>query len=72
MEAAAAALEAAEQIAAQPAEAIREIKSLLLTGYGTDLRSRYDRENTAARTTLRPRPVAEMFGEFFGAPAGID
>ena len=68
----AAALEAAVQIAAQPAAAIREIKSLLLDGYGTDLRSRYDRENTAARTTLRPGPVAEMFGEFFGIRAGSD
>jgi len=62
-----AALEAAAQIAAQPPEAIREIKSLLLAGHGRDLRSRYDRENTVARTTLRPRAVGDMFTEFFGA-----
>ncbi|CCW11631.1 enoyl-CoA hydratase/isomerase family protein [Rhodococcus aetherivorans] len=66
------ALEAAAQIAAQPPEAVREIKSLLLAGHGKDLRSRYDRENAVARTALRPRPIGDMFTEFFGARAGTD
>ncbi|MDV7352851.1 enoyl-CoA hydratase/isomerase family protein [Rhodococcus oxybenzonivorans] len=59
------ALEAAEQIAAQPPESMREIKALLLEGPGQGLRSRYDRENTVSRTTLRPRPVEEMFSSYF-------
>lgn len=67
-----AATAAAMQIATQPPEAVREIKSLLLTGPGSDLRSRYDRENAAARSTLRPRPIAEMFTEFFRARAGTE
>ncbi|MEE2060490.1 enoyl-CoA hydratase/isomerase family protein [Rhodococcus artemisiae] len=67
-----AALGAARQIAAQPPEAIREIKTLLLAGHGNDLRSRYDRENTVARTTLRTRAVGEIFTEFFGARVGTD
>ena len=59
------ALEAAEQIAAQPPESMREIKALLLEGPGQGLRSRYDRENTVSRTTLRPRSVEEMFSSYF-------
>lgn len=64
-----AALEAAEQIAAQPPESMREIKALLLDGPGQGLRSRYDRENVVSRTTLRPRPVEEMFRSYFGSRA---
>lgn len=64
-----AALEAAGEIAAQPPESMREIKTLLLDGPGRDLRSRYDRENVVSRTTLRPRPVEEMFGSYFGRRA---
>ncbi|MFC9761128.1 enoyl-CoA hydratase/isomerase family protein [Rhodococcus jostii] len=64
-----AALEAAEQIAAQPPESMREIKALLLEGAGNGLRSRYDRENVVSRTTLRPRPVEEMFSSYFGSRA---
>ncbi|MFC9556146.1 enoyl-CoA hydratase/isomerase family protein [Rhodococcus sp. NPDC056960] len=63
------ALEAAGQIAAQPPESLREIKALLLEGPGRDLRSRYDRENVVSRTTLRPRPVEEMFTSYFGSRA---
>ncbi|RZL74521.1 MAG: enoyl-CoA hydratase/isomerase family protein [Rhodococcus sp. (in: high G+C Gram-positive bacteria)] len=63
------ALEAAQQIAAQPPESMREIKSLLLEGPGNGLRSRYDRENAVSRTTLRPRPVEEMFSSYFGSRA---
>ena len=59
------ALEAAEEIAAQPPESMREIKALLLEGPGQGLRSRYDRENAVSRTTLRPRPVEEMFSSYF-------
>ena len=64
-----AALEAAEQIAAQPPESMREIKALLLEGPGNGLRSRYDRENAVSRTTLRQRPVEEMFSSYFGSRA---
>lgn len=66
------AVDAATQIATRPPEAVREIKSLLLAGQGRDLRSRYDRENVVARTTLRPQPVADMFTDFFGARTGTD
>jgi 2-(1,2-epoxy-1,2-dihydrophenyl)acetyl-CoA isomerase len=59
------ALEAAEQIAAQPPESMREIKALLLEGPGQGLRSRYDQENAVSRTTLRPRPVEEMVSSYF-------
>ncbi|MFF0816334.1 enoyl-CoA hydratase/isomerase family protein [Rhodococcus sp. NPDC003318] len=59
------ALEAATELAGQPAEGLREIKTLLLDGPGRDLRTRYDRENTVGRTTLRPRPVTDLFSGFF-------
>ena len=62
---AAAALEAAVQLAAQPPEGLREVKALLLDGPGRDLRTRYDRENTVSRTTLRPRPITDLFAGFF-------
>lgn len=67
-----AALDVADQIANKPPEAIREIKSLLLAGQGSDLRSRYDRENTVARIALRPRVIGDTFAEFFRAPAGTE
>jgi enoyl-CoA hydratase/carnithine racemase len=63
------ALEAAEQIAAQPPESMREIKALLLEGAGQGLRSRYDRENAVSRTTLRPPPIEEMFSSYFESRA---
>lgn len=62
---AAAALEAANQLAAQPPEALREIKALMLDGPGRGLRTRYDRENTVSRTTLRPRQITDLFAGFF-------
>ncbi|WP_068268853.1 enoyl-CoA hydratase/isomerase family protein [Aldersonia kunmingensis] len=61
----AAALAAAIQLAEQPPEALREIKALLLGGHGRDLRARYDRENAVSRSTLRPRPIADLFAGFF-------
>ncbi|EME19831.1 enoyl-CoA hydratase/isomerase family protein [Rhodococcus triatomae] len=62
------ALDAATELAAQPPEGLREIKALLLDGPGRDLRTRYDRENTVARTTLRPRPITDLFSGFFTRP----
>ncbi|GAA4484562.1 enoyl-CoA hydratase-related protein [Rhodococcus olei] len=59
------ALDAAVQLAGQPPEGLREIKALLLDGPGRDLRARYDRENTVSRTTLRPRPITDLFAGFF-------
>lgn len=59
------AVEAATELAAQPPEGLREIKALLLDGPGRDLRARYDRENSVSRTTLRPRPVTDLFAGFF-------
>ncbi|AZG47685.1 enoyl-CoA hydratase/isomerase family protein [Gordonia insulae] len=61
----AAALRAAIELAGQPPEALREIKALLLAGPGRSLRSRYDRENEIARTLLRPRPISDVFADFF-------
>lgn len=66
------AITAATQIAAQSPDAIREIKTLLLAGQGSDLRSRYDRENTVARTALRPRSIGETFAGFFSNPPGAE
>jgi enoyl-CoA hydratase/carnithine racemase len=62
---AAAALAAAIELAAQPADGLRDIKALLLNRHGRDLRSRYDRENTVARRVLGDQPVTEMFAGFF-------
>ncbi|MFW0785245.1 enoyl-CoA hydratase/isomerase family protein [Gordonia sp. CPCC 206044] len=59
------ALRAATELAAQPPAGLREIKRLMLDGPGHDLRTRYDRENTVSRTTLRPRPVTDLFAGFF-------
>lgn len=59
------AIDTATQLAEQPPEGLREIKALLLDGPGRDLRARYDRENSVARTTLRPRPITDMFSGFF-------
>lgn len=56
---------AATELAAQPSAVLREIKALLLDGVGRDLRARYDRENYVARTTLRPRPITDLFAGFF-------
>ncbi|MGV9743715.1 enoyl-CoA hydratase/isomerase family protein [Rhodococcus zopfii] len=63
-----AALAAAVQLAGQPPEWLRAIKALLLGGPGRELRARYDRENTVSRTTLRPRPIADLFAGFFSRP----
>jgi enoyl-CoA hydratase/carnithine racemase len=54
----------AATIAANDPAAVREVKRLLLTGPGHETRSRYDAENTAMMTTIRPRPMQEIFGRF--------
>ncbi|MBA4026345.1 MAG: enoyl-CoA hydratase/isomerase family protein [Gordonia sp.] len=62
---AAEALQAATELAAQPADGLRDLKALLLDRHGRDLRARYDRENALARSALGNRSVAEMFAGFF-------
>ena len=62
-----AALKVAEDIAAQPPEGLQQIKQLLLEGPGRNLRARYERENSAVRSTLRQQPIAEMFSAFFAS-----
>jgi enoyl-CoA hydratase/carnithine racemase len=59
-----AAVEAAAQIAANDPTAVAEVKRLLLTGQGRDLRARYDAENTAMLTTVRPKPMDQTFARF--------
>jgi enoyl-CoA hydratase/carnithine racemase len=59
------AVAAASEIAAMDPAAVREVKHLLLNGMGEELRARYDRENTVMLSTLRPKPMKEMFAPFF-------
>jgi 2-(1,2-epoxy-1,2-dihydrophenyl)acetyl-CoA isomerase len=56
----------AASIAANNPKAVREVKRLLVTGPGRDTRARYDAENTAMMTTIRPRPMTEIFSGFLG------
>lgn len=58
------ALGLAEEIAAHPPDGIAEIKRLLHAGPGRALQDRYEAENVVMRTTLRPRPMSEVFAEF--------
>lgn len=66
---AAVALQVATELAARPADGLRDLKALLLDRHGRDLRARYDRESALARSALGNRSVAEMFAGFF-AEAG--
>ena len=54
----------AATIAANEPKAVREVKRLLVSGPGRDTRARYDAENTAMMTTIRPRPMSEVFSAF--------
>jgi enoyl-CoA hydratase/carnithine racemase len=58
------ALALAAEIAANPPEGITEAKRLLHAGPGRGLRDRYEAENVAMRTTLRPKPMPELFARF--------
>ncbi|MGH9035607.1 MAG: enoyl-CoA hydratase/isomerase family protein [Acidimicrobiia bacterium] len=61
------ALGLAQEIAANPPAGIAEIKRLLHAGPGRALQERYEAENVVMRTTLRPRPMSEVFAEFLTA-----
>jgi enoyl-CoA hydratase/carnithine racemase len=58
------ALRLAEEIATNPPEGIAEAKRLLHAGPGRGLRERYEAENVVMRTTLRPKPMPELFARF--------
>jgi 2-(1,2-epoxy-1,2-dihydrophenyl)acetyl-CoA isomerase len=58
------AIAAAAEIAANDPVAVSEVKRLLLAGVGRELRARYDNENTVMLTTLRPKPMKDMFASF--------
>ena len=40
------------------------VKQLLQAGPGRDLRARYDAENTAMMTAVRPGPMTDVFSRF--------
>jgi 2-(1,2-epoxy-1,2-dihydrophenyl)acetyl-CoA isomerase len=61
------ALRLAEEIAAHPPGGIAETKRLLHAGSGRGLQDRYEAENLVMRTTLRPRPMPELFARFLDA-----
>lgn len=63
-------MELAESVAAHDPAAVREVKRLLLAGPGRDTRARYDAENTAMRTSLRPRAMTEVFRSFLTRARG--
>ncbi len=58
------ALALAESIAANPPEGIEQVKRLVHDGPGRRLQDRYEAENVVMRTTLRPRPMGELFAGF--------
>jgi enoyl-CoA hydratase/carnithine racemase len=64
------ALALAESIAANPPEGIEEVKRLVHAGPGRSLKDRYEAENVAMRTTLKPRPMGDLFAGFLGRDAG--
>jgi enoyl-CoA hydratase/carnithine racemase len=61
------ALALAAEIAANPPAGIAEAKRLLHAGPGKGLQDRYEAENVVMRTTLRPRPMPELFAGFLGS-----
>jgi len=61
------ALGLATEIAANPPEGITETKRLLHAGPGRALQDRYEAENVVMRTTLRPKPMPELFARFLDA-----
>jgi enoyl-CoA hydratase/carnithine racemase len=61
------ALALAAEIAANPPQGIAQAKRLLHAGPGRSLQDRYEAENVVMRTTLRPRPMPELFARFLAA-----
>jgi 2-(1,2-epoxy-1,2-dihydrophenyl)acetyl-CoA isomerase len=59
-----AAIGLARQVAALPPEGVRAVKQLLQAGPGRDLRARFDAENTAMMTTVRPGAMTDVFSRF--------
>ena len=59
-----AAIALASQVAALPPEGVRAVKQLLQAGPGRDLRARFDAENTAMMTAVRPGPMTDVFSRF--------
>lgn len=58
------ALSLAAEIAANPPGGVAETKRLLHAGPGRGLQDRYEAENVVMRTTLRPKPMPELFARF--------
>jgi enoyl-CoA hydratase/carnithine racemase len=58
------ALAMAATIAANPPDGLREIKRLVQAGPGRSLQDRYEAENVVMRTTLKPKPMTEIFSGF--------
>ena len=54
----------ASEIAANPPGGIAEAKRLLHAGPGRGLQERFEAENVVMRTTLRPKPMPELFARF--------
>jgi enoyl-CoA hydratase/carnithine racemase len=57
----------ATEIAVNPPGGIAEAKQLLHAGPGRGLRERFEAENVVMRTTLRPKPMPELFARFLAA-----
>ena len=57
----------AAEIAANPPGGIAEAKRLLHAGPGRALQDRFEAENVVMRTTLRPKPMPELFARFLTA-----
>jgi len=60
------ALAVAETIAGHPPAGLVEIKRLIQAGPGRSLQDRYEAENVVMRTTLKPKPMTEIFSGFLG------
>jgi enoyl-CoA hydratase/carnithine racemase len=58
------ALAVAALIAANPPEGIAECKRLIHDGPGRSLQHRFEAENVVMRTTLKPKPMTELFSGF--------
>jgi enoyl-CoA hydratase/carnithine racemase len=59
-----AALALAAEVAANPPDGIAEAKRLMQAGPGKGLQERFEAENVVMRTTLRPKPMPELFACF--------
>lgn len=66
------ALAIATLIAANPPEGVAECKKLIHDGPGRALAARFEAENVVMRTTLKPRPMGDLFAGFLAARNGDD